>query len=115
MSEGDVVVAAVCERILLEGEVVDPCDKIGISALLTLDCLGIRGKQILTLFVEVCQRSVLKLKALLRACEYEVADVTPDTIWKAIRSSLQLDFGSIIAEVRKLVPDFASAPEPQPA
>lgn len=120
MSTGDVVIAmsegnpgalSTCMELLSHGDRIDP-DAImggGISALLSLDTLGIYGSRLYMLWNDVCKREIELVLALLRACQLGgLAGVTGATLNHAIdHRGDGLDIAAALEAVKEKLPLFA--------
>lgn len=87
MGEGNLGALRTCMELLTHGDQIDPDAAMGggLSALLSLDTLGIYGSRLYMLWSDVCKREIKLVLALLRAYQLGgLAGVTETTLNHAI-------------------------------
>ena len=115
MAEGNPGAITVMIAVLEQAEAIDPKSALkGFGAILSLDSLKIYGPRIWQLYKDVCQESILNLLAVLRAYQLgQLAGTSEQAINKAIdnHGSGLPKMETILAAVRKELPDFGVMPE----
>ncbi|AZB07466.1 hypothetical protein EG344_00725 [Chryseobacterium sp. G0162] len=74
MSEGNPGAMGAIMEILTKGGTIDPNAMGGLGSVLFLDTLGIYGTDIYILFSDICDRSLSKMLAVLRATQFGFFD-----------------------------------------
>lgn len=93
----------ICNRLLREAPNYDRRSKEGYQTLLTLADEHISGKEICTLYENVCGRSIKKMIKLLRAREAGIIDAMPFHNAIKGKGDKKLDVNSIVNEVEDYV------------
>lgn len=106
MAEGNPGAINVLIRMLKEGEAIDPQSFMGgLGAILGLDTHRIYGSKIWMLYKDVCGHDLVKMMAVLRACQ--LGKLTERAMLHAINNRGEgLDLAAILETVKAELEDF---------
>ncbi len=110
MSEGNHGAVSVLIRMLKEGEAIDPQSFMGgLGAILGLDTHRIYGSKIWMLYKDVCGQDLVKMMAVLRACQ--LGKLTERAMLHAIDNRGEgLDLVEILETVKAELEEFDRPP-----
>lgn len=114
LSEGNACALQACVDLIRQCAKIDPdddCNRKGMGSLVLLDKMNIYGKDIWSLYHDVCGEDIAKLIALCRASQLQLAGVNEEAIKGAIRMRGKFDFDKVIAAVQKELPNFNRSEE----
>ena len=101
---------SVCSQIVTHGGQIDPDGFMGgVGSLLALDTHAIYGHKIWMLYKDVCGQDLVKMLAVLRACQ--LGFLTEAAMLHGIDNCGEgLDCDDLLAQVQKELPNFGQVP-----
>lgn len=106
MAEGNPGAITVLIRLMKEGEAIDPqCFMGGLGAILGMDTHRVYGSKIWMLYKDVCGQDLVKMMAVLRACQ--LGKLTERSMLHAINNRGEgLDLTAILDAVKAELEEF---------